>query len=417
MKLSQFLNNAFHQYGQYRGGLCGWKDIDEFLYKPERCFRLLHYFLDLDKSGQTAQDLNYLSLYRCQHIFVTFLMGLGLIQKYNLLNGVNVINNMPDEYLWMLTSVVHDYGYLKHGLTDMPKLADVDEEYQLLSDGCTYSQLSTTADYSVNYPQFMTYSYDTIRKYYAYKSNRLAEARVSGYYNKDGETVDHGIYGACQCFREYCDFYIKHEYPRSCIAPEDNKDDVVSLGYDHYTINERPEIVKLARTEPVLYKTACLIAAQHNIFRSSNIDSDKIYSQYGLDSLLSTTPIAVTKDNPLLYLLSIVDTIECTKCFENLYLNEDDKRNHSNDFGLSMKEVLYNVEIETEDDGFIIDHTGLESVIGGYWSLCNRKGKRAIMYEALTKQITNVAELSSWIDCSTKMVGSLALRIEINSKF
>ena len=412
MKLSQFLNNAFHQYGQYRWSLAGWRDIDDFLYNQERCFRLLHYFLDLDRSEQTANDLNYISLYRCQHIFVTFLMGLGLIQKYNLLKGVNVINNMPDEYLWMLTSVVHDYGYLKHGLTEMPKLEDVDKEYQLLSDGCTFSQLSTTADYSVNYPQFMTYSYDTIRKYYAYKSNRLAEARVSGRYNKDGETVDHGIYGACQCYKEYCDFYIKHEYPSSCIAPDDNMDDVLALGYEHYSINERPEIVKLARTEPVLYKTACLVAAQHNIFRSSNKDSDIIYSQYGLDSLLSKTPIAVTKDNPLLYLLSIVDTIECTKCFEKIPVPGSNKT-----FDMSIKTVLDNVVIELNDDSIIIDYSPLRDVINEYWCFCHRNAKKKIMLEQLERQLKNTIELMKWVDCTSEPLNCTgrpyAIRIKV----
>lgn len=395
MKISQFLNDAFHQYGQNRGSLREWKDIDDFLYNEDRCLKLLLHYLDLGYSPSDQWLRN--NLYRCQHIFVTFLMGLGLIQKFNLLKGVNTINNMPDEYLWMLTSVVHDYGYLKNGLTEMPELSGVDEKYNLLSDGFTFNQLSSTADYSENYPQFMTYSYDTIKKYYAYKSNRLAEARVSGRYNKDGETVDHGIYGACQCYKEYCDFYIKHEYPRSCIAPEDKREDVAALGYDHYRINERPEIVKLARTEPVLYKTACLIAAQHNMFRSSNTDSDKIYSQYGLDSLLSTTPVAVTRDNPLLYLLSIVDTIECTKGFEKMSIPDSTKS-----FNLSIKTVLENVLIELNDDSIIVDYSPLRDVIKEYWCFCHRNAKKKIMLNQLEKQLNNSIELMSWVDCASE---------------
>lgn len=76
--------------------------------------------------------------------------------------------------------------------------------------------------------------------------------------------------------------------------------------------------MRLARTEPLLYKTACLIAAQHNIFKSENLESDTTYKEYGLNSLLSTTPIAVSNANPLLYLLSVVDTIECSKRYEKI---------------------------------------------------------------------------------------------------
>lgn len=127
MKLSQFLNDAFHQYGQNRGSLREWKDIDDFLYNEDRCLKLRLHYLDLGYSPSDQWLRN--NLYRCQHIFVTFLLGLGIDQKYNLLKGINVINGMPDEYLWMLTSVVHDYGYLRKGVTEMPELADVDEQY------------------------------------------------------------------------------------------------------------------------------------------------------------------------------------------------------------------------------------------------------------------------------------------------
>lgn len=146
MKLSQFLNDAFHRYNQSRGRLRECKDIDDFLYNKYRCLELLLHYLDLGNppSGQWLHN----NLYRCQHIFVTFLLGLGIDNKYNLLKDVNVINDMPDEYLWMLTSVVHDYGYLKKKLTEMPQLIDVDEPYKLLSDNSSCMQLSSTIDYS-----------------------------------------------------------------------------------------------------------------------------------------------------------------------------------------------------------------------------------------------------------------------------
>lgn len=113
----------------------------------------------------------------------------------------------------------------------MPEFADVDEQYLLLSDKSSYMQLSSTVDYSARYPQFITYFYDTIARYYAYKVKRLANARVAERYNKDGETVDHGIFGGCQCYKEYCDFYIKYEYPHSCISADDDKHEIAAQHY------------------------------------------------------------------------------------------------------------------------------------------------------------------------------------------
>lgn len=60
-------------------------------------------------------------------------MGLGIAKHYTLLDNVNVINDMPDDYLWMLTSILYDYGYLKKEVSEWPDLVDVDN-YNLLED-------------------------------------------------------------------------------------------------------------------------------------------------------------------------------------------------------------------------------------------------------------------------------------------
>lgn len=44
-----------------------------------------------------------------------------------------MINGMPDDYLWLLTSILHDYGYLKKEVSEWPDLVDVDN-YNLLED-------------------------------------------------------------------------------------------------------------------------------------------------------------------------------------------------------------------------------------------------------------------------------------------
>lgn len=411
MNLLDFINNTFHEYRGHRGFFGQWKDIGDFLFDKGRCLELLYNYLDLGNVRQHSHEFNPVSLYRSQHIFVTFLMGLGIEYKYNLLQGINVFNEMPDEHLWMLTSVVHDYGYLKEGISNCPELEDVDSQYSLLRDDCRHKQLQVVENYSKNYPQFMTYSYDMIMRYYEYNKVRMTDERRRGWFNKDNETVDHGIYGACECYKEYCDFYIKYEYPHNCISPDNDKDDVASLGYENCRPNDDPRILKLARTEPLLYKTACLIAAQHNMFRSSNAETDREYEEYGLNQLYSSSPLAVTKDNPLLYLLSVVDTLECSKGFENMFLDED--KEHKKPFGLPIEDVLKNVNIDFDEKSFAIDYAPLVDVIDHNWSLCRKEEKRKKMHERLKGHVDSAAGLQAWVDCKSELISPYAVRITI----
>ena len=134
------------------------------------------------------------------------------------------------------------------------------------------------------------------------------------------------------------------------------------MGYDAVRYNERPEIVKLARTEPLLYKTACLITAQHNMFKSSETTEDSEYKRWGLYPLLSTEPIAIDNRNPLLFLLSIVDTIDCTKRFEKLLISGESRNS------IPIKKVLKNIRIQFDDDGIIVDYTPLFLAFNKYFS-------------------------------------------------
>ena len=171
MQLDSLINEAYHNYGPSKTRPYGWENIGDFMYDKEKCLWLIYHYLDVNIYQQ--QDLNWLNSYRSQHILITFLLGLGISNRYNLLQGVNTINKMPDEYLWMLTSIVHDYGYLKQGLGELPELCDIDGKYCLLSDDSKAWQLDETNSYSQNYPKYLTYTYDTISNYYNYRRIQL----------------------------------------------------------------------------------------------------------------------------------------------------------------------------------------------------------------------------------------------------
>ena len=398
MVLLDLLNDAFLQYRSERHLNGYWDSLDSFFYKKHECLRLLYRILDL---GYDHPDIMPDNLYRCQHTFVTFLLGWAIAKRYGLLNGTNVINTIPDVHLWVLTSLVHDYGYLKSGIARKIPLEELDSKYHLLSDACTAKQLESTIGYSSQYPQFLTYSYDTISNYFIFRLSILDSSL-----SKDSEAIDHGIWGACKCYEEYCDFYIKHEYPRSCITTYDNPDDIKQMGYERIRYNNNPRIVEIARTEPLLYKTACLITAQHNIFRSSNTISDLEYEKFGLHPLLSTKPIAIDKNNPLLFLLSLVDTIECTKRFEKLFVPD------GTPISIPIKRVLQNMQIQFDDDGFVVDYSSLSLLFNKYHSLFNSKNKRVVLHNELDKQMSSVLGLKEWVKCETNLVEPFVVKIQ-----
>lgn len=395
--LLDLLDEAFQQYRSERHLQERWDSLDSFFYKEYECLRLLYHILDL---GYDHADIMPDNLYRCQHTFVTFLLGWAIAKRYGLLNDINAINTLPGEYLWILTSLVHDYGYIKTGIAQKESLEVLDSKYHLLSDECTFKQLDSTTGYSLKYPQYLTYSYETISNYFNYRQSTL-----NPYLSKDHEANDHGIYGACKCYEEYCDFYIKKEYPRFCITIHDDADDIKRMGYEYYRVNNRPEIVQLARTEPLLYKTVCLITAQHNIFRSSNTTSDLEYEKFGLHPLLSTEQIAIDKRNPLLFLLSLVDTIECTKNFEKLLMPD------SSIISIPIKKVLKNVQIQFDDDGIVVDYSSLSVVFNKYHSLFKSKITRDVLHNELTRQIRGVTGLKDWVKCETRLVEPFVVKI------
>ncbi len=394
MILLDLLEVAFQQYRDERHLHRRWDRLNSFFYNKDECLTLLYHILDLghDHYSEILPD----NLYRCQHTFVTFLLGWAMAKRYGLLEGINVINSMPDEYLWVLTSLVHDYGYIKAGIAREISLEALDGKYHLLSDTCSFKQLDSTIDYSSRYPHYLTYSYETISNYYNYRHSTLKSYPPS----KDYEANDHGIYGACKCYEEYCEFYIKNEYPHYCITINDNADDIKRMGYEHYIVNNRPEIVQLARTEPLLYKTACLITAQHNMFKSTNA-TDSDYEHFGLHPLLSSAPIAIDRNNPLLFLLSLVDTIECTKRFEKMPLKDGGYT-----IGIPIEFVLHNVRIRMDDDGIIIDYSSLSKVISNYNS-----SLREDLQVELNKQVRNVVGLKDWVKCETRQIGQYTVKV------
>lgn len=218
------------------------------------------------------------------HTLVTWLLGIKLANKFSLVITDSSFNNQRFNQIWLMTSISHDYGYFKKELLeesfDLRTL-----KYNLLTDHYDIDFLSCLNYLEVksNFENYFSYSYDEIKNYFEYSKQYQKDRK----YSPNHEKCDHGIVGACMLFNEYCE---------KC-------DREILKG-----LNQSFVITQIR-------KIACIIGASHNIFKSSSIEQDNIYKKYKLSKLLSTSAIRVRKENNILSLLSLVDTIECTKRF------------------------------------------------------------------------------------------------------
>lgn len=366
--LFEFIEDAFQSYRGYHGR---YRSVNDFISNNERCLDLIYSLLDIGRDDGKA--LTKKNFDRASHILITFLLGLGIDSRLKLLDGVNVFNTMPDSYLWMLSSVLHDYGYFRRELLKGTAYENLPLKHDLLTDEYGEEAIRCLNAFSSNHQQFCTFSYGVIRNYYDYRELTLAD-----YSEINGERNDHGIMGACIAFSQYVDFFIKYEYPR---IP----------GRESTT-------QRLIETEPLLYKTACLTAAQHNMYRSESVKQDEDYRIHGLFPLLSTAPIAINRNNPLLFLLSIVDTIECTKRFSKAENPEK---------YLQTNTVIKNILIGVDGKTIIIDFSMLHEYI-----LKERKSKK--MNAELQKHINGIISIGSWTSAKGKRIDDYKVAISID---
>ena len=116
---------------------------------------------------------------------------------------------------------------------------------------------------------------------------------------------------------------------------------------------------------------ACAIVTQHNIYKSSDKKTDEEYKKWGLDNILSTSPVLVTKTNKILSLLCLVDTVDLIK-----------KKSISSDVYKRIGVSCTNCEISIRYDQFYNE----ESSIG--------KDEISEIYE-------NIRGLSKWTEFKT----------------
>ena len=211
---------------------------------------------------------------RARHTAITFLMGLVFSKFENIYYNIHSViakEEKANQKLWLLTSLYHDIGYY----SDYLRSGDLDYNStfnnRLFEDGEIPFENN---DFSKKYPCVFSYTYQEILQYDIYSRDYHRE-------RGDEERVDHGILGGQIAF----DKLVKAS----------------KRGYNYIDF--------------VQAKAVCMTIAQHNIFKSQNVEDDRRYLEFGLERLLSFSDFRISRKNVLLSMLSLIDTIECVKRF------------------------------------------------------------------------------------------------------
>ena len=313
---------------------------------------------------------------RAIHSVCVFLLGLTIGEFCDLFNKCEKVisdeeiqclepNRSIIKYrLWILASVLHDYGYFSKNI--MNENLDIRSYLPyVLSDDCYYG-CKLLRNYSMYHSSVLKLSYKEIEWYNDY-------ARAYHKCKNDAfEKNDHGIIGGVEAFEKQVKSY-----------------------KERFLNNEIP--CRVYKKNILYYKTACLTVCQHNIHKSKDKKFDEKYKNNKLDSLLSDSGYSVGIDTPLLALLSLVDTIECIKEFSK----KDGKKT-----GLRTKTILKNIKIGVTKDEILLDYTDL------YNYITKDKDRRNV----LKKCIGNIKLLPDWTDFKVKHVNNDSYRLSISHK-
>ena len=280
---------------------------------------------------------------RARHSAISFLLGELFSGFCSLIERINNLFSesypyIDTKYLWMLTSLEHDYGYYFQG-RNYPNMNEMIGK--LFNDG-PRDDASLFRDLVFEKKPTMTYSYSEMISYFDYRNEELKK-------NECNEKYEHGIWGGAKLFSD-----------------------------QQRRINKEKQTNK----ELVELKIVCLSIAQHNVYKSEkNTDSD--YIERGLYRLISDSEFRIDESTPLLLLLSLVDTLECVKKFSR-------SANKNSNKYLETKTVLQSIDVsfELENKCLKWDISKLEKKI-------KEKSEQTLL-EALVGYKRSISSLKQW---------------------
>ena len=254
--------------------------------------------------------------YRFRHIVICWLMGVGFMEYiFPQKESINYLLHKQ----WLLSAFTHDYGWFCEetlGENPMPKkdFKDSFGDVFLLKDTYETPSLHSLNNFLNKNKDIMSATYGEILEYYE-SSIRYHERVKEEDPNKfDPEYCDHGVVGGCVAFKEYND---------SVEKIRKRKKDESGIDFD--------DGIRIKE----LNKVACLITAAHNVWGKR-----------------------IEKNNRLLLLMALVDSIECYKRFAIM------KKGKVNPEAYIGWKIIYdNINVEIKDNTIELDYSMLRKYI------------------------------------------------------
>lgn len=320
---------------------------------------------------------------RARHSAISLLLGLCIGDFCNLFCDCSSIFNddlicylyVNEPYinykLWMCTATNHDYGYFSSYVTQMKKLNELPIKYDLFDDSLDWGKDFFT-NFEQTYPRILKNSYQQIKDYYLYSQN---------YHRKDNslEKSDHGIIGGVLLYNRFV---------------RNNIDNIKNTSASSLSFSRISD--DITYRDILYYKASCLTICQHNIFKSKNSHSDKLYTKK-LSHLHHNRGYYIGRKHPLLLLLSLVDTIECVKTFSQ-------KESESQYF--QTLTILNSVRLYSDKQKIIIDFSDLATKI------YKDKPNSGLLTE-LDKHIKSIIGMSNWTCLDVKQFSKSVYKNEI----
>jgi len=256
---------------------------------------IMEYFYTGGKSSLFLSDHEFS---RAKHVIMSYFLGVMILNNTNLKQKLNAyikkelnhISNIFYEendntlYFWYLTALFHDIGYIFENKVTTKELSENERSDIFLDstsiNGQVYSFKLNTNRFSVN----------TYHKYYLYAFKNL-------------KIHEHGFLGGNMLFNRMKDNLVKKIKNE---ASYDNAFNIKSFVSEdlHWSINHLD-----------IYRMLSFVVMEHNIWR---LEDESLAREYGLDNLLLDNYKRIDSDNePLLFLLSLVDAIEPFQKFDN----------------------------------------------------------------------------------------------------
>ncbi len=305
--------------------------------------------------------------FRVKHIVFSFGLGIVLSSFCNLRDKIEEKYKkykiqQSFIYVWITLCLYHDFGYY---IGEAYLRIDNIEKIKLKHNIFNYTYCDSR------------YSKELYYHYYKNKYKQQNWLQKNYDLSEYEEVGDHGILGGYVLFERLC-------------SSETNAD------LQKKESNFQPDNVKLNFERIPVYQDICFRIMEHNIWKNNNL--------YEVSNPLHEIDaghfLRIGYMEPLLYLLSLVDTIEMTKKFCRYSDESEDK-----DRFVFPKTLGTKIKIEISDGVINIDYSELENFI-----------KKHEYFNNIDRWKTDIIELKDWVcvDARDGENSRLILKTEIN---